>query len=302
MGTGIISSPATWLNGTVASPAWFQQVQDNINGWLSGTNVLNLGTSATGVTPIVQYRNAAGNFRTGIDHTGYPTGHILTFSEFWPVSLSTTNSSTSFASNGTWTLAVGNAAGSNAINTQTGSATYPINSIQVTVGTNASDQVNVNHLGSYHSASTESVCEFDLFMDTIGANNVTLDIGMTLFTLFNGSNHGYYFEKTSANTNWQAVTISAGTSTKTDTGVPPVSNTPQRFRMEYHGSASPYGAATVLFFINDVLVATSTTNVTVNQSLSISFLGARTAANSTHVNLGMVRLIQNLFADPLTAL
>jgi hypothetical protein len=111
-----------------------------------------------------------------------------------------------------------------------------------------------------------------------------------------------YFEITSANTNWQAVTVAAGVSTKTDTGIAPVANTAQRFRAEYHGSASPYGAATVLFFINDTLVATNTTNVPVSQVLGISFLGSRTAANGTIASLGMVRLISNLYADPLTAL
>lgn len=31
MSTGLISSPASWLNGTVAPASWFQSVQDNIN-------------------------------------------------------------------------------------------------------------------------------------------------------------------------------------------------------------------------------------------------------------------------------
>jgi hypothetical protein len=300
--TGTISSPATWLVGTVLTPTWAQSVQDNINGWLNGTNSLDLGTSATGVTPLVKYRNAAGNFRTGIDHTGYPTGHIYTLNEFWPISLSSINTPQNITSTGTWGLAVGNSAGNNSINTQNGSAVYPSQSIQITVGTNASDSVNLNHAGIFHTTFTESVFEFDLYLNVVGANNVTLDVGLTLNSLFNGANHGYYFEKTSANTNWQAVTVAAGVSTKTDTGIAPVANTAQRFRAEYHGSASPYGAATVLFFINDTLVATNTTNVPVSQVLGISFLGSRTAANGTIASLGMVRLISNLYADPLTAL
>lgn len=37
MAIGSILSPVSWLLGTVAPPAWFQAVQDNINGWLAGT-------------------------------------------------------------------------------------------------------------------------------------------------------------------------------------------------------------------------------------------------------------------------
>lgn len=37
MSIGLITSPASWLNGTPASPTWFQTVQDNINGMLNGT-------------------------------------------------------------------------------------------------------------------------------------------------------------------------------------------------------------------------------------------------------------------------
>jgi hypothetical protein len=196
--TGTISSPATWLVGTVLTPTWAQSVQDNINGWLNGTNSLDLGTSATGVTPLVKYRNAAGNFRTGIDHTGYPTGHIYTLNEFWPISLSSINTPQNITSTGTWGLAVGNSAGNNSINTQNGSAVYPSQSIQITVGTNASDSVNLNHAGIFHTTFTESVFEFDLYLNVVGANNVTLDVGLTLNSLFNGANHGYYFEKTSA--------------------------------------------------------------------------------------------------------
>lgn len=37
MSIGLISSPATWLNGTVLPPSWAQTVQDNNNGWINGT-------------------------------------------------------------------------------------------------------------------------------------------------------------------------------------------------------------------------------------------------------------------------
>lgn len=48
MATGLITSPSPWLLGTVATPVWFQSVQDNINGWLNGTS--NLWPTVTGIT------------------------------------------------------------------------------------------------------------------------------------------------------------------------------------------------------------------------------------------------------------
>lgn len=37
MAIGQITSPASWLLGTPAAPNWFQNAQDNINGFLSGS-------------------------------------------------------------------------------------------------------------------------------------------------------------------------------------------------------------------------------------------------------------------------
>lgn len=58
MSIGLIVSPATWLNGTVASPTWFQTVQDNFNGLINGTGptlkALQIdggGGSSSSVTP-----------------------------------------------------------------------------------------------------------------------------------------------------------------------------------------------------------------------------------------------------------
>lgn len=60
MATGTISNPVTWLQGTVAPPSWFQSVQDNINGWVAGTNPMAAlllsstinGTTAPTPTPV----------------------------------------------------------------------------------------------------------------------------------------------------------------------------------------------------------------------------------------------------------
>lgn len=48
MAIGQITSPITWLLGTVVPPAWLQSVQDNINGFLAGTDSI-LGLVLDGV-------------------------------------------------------------------------------------------------------------------------------------------------------------------------------------------------------------------------------------------------------------
>jgi hypothetical protein len=46
---GLISSPLTWLNGTVAPPSWFQTVQDNLNGWIGGTGPTFISLQVDGI-------------------------------------------------------------------------------------------------------------------------------------------------------------------------------------------------------------------------------------------------------------
>lgn len=73
MAIGVISSPATWLNGTVLAPSWAQNVQDNVNlfygavgnGTLSAYSLTVDGTgnqSITGVAGTVKV--SAGCFGT----------------------------------------------------------------------------------------------------------------------------------------------------------------------------------------------------------------------------------------------
>lgn len=71
------------------------------------------------------------------------------------------------------------------------------------------------------------------------------------------SSDGVYWEyDRNTSVNWLAVTASATTRTKTDTGIAVAAATYARFRIEYSADG-----ATALFYINEVLVATNTTNM-----------------------------------------
>lgn len=56
MAIGTISSPTTWSNGIVVPPTWLQAVQDNVNGFLAGTDSLKAivvdGTGGVTSTPV----------------------------------------------------------------------------------------------------------------------------------------------------------------------------------------------------------------------------------------------------------
>ena len=94
--------------------------------------------------------------------------------------------------------------------------------------------------------------------------------------------------------NWLADTCSAGTATSVDTGVSVgASTTPsQRFRIEVYGSATPYGSK-VRFFINETLVATTTTNIP-SAAMYLTFAATAAASGTPMVlYLGGIQTVFN---------
>ncbi len=85
--------------------------------------------------------------------------------------------------------------------------------------------------------------------------------------------NGIYFEKLDGDTNWFAVTRAGGTQTRTDTGVA-VSASYITARYSFNGSA-------VLFYINDLLVATNTTNIPVGLESPFAYIINSAAASKT---------------------
>lgn len=108
-----------------------------------------------------------------------------------------------------------------------------------------------------------AIVEIPVYLTAIGANGVDVGFGFTQSPDTNnpaGSDTWCMFIKESADTNWQAKAANGSGATTVDTGVPPVVNTWQQFRLEFHGASTPVGVAngdaTVLFYIDGELVAT----------------------------------------------
>lgn len=255
--------------------------------------------------------------RWWIERNGYPAGHFVQYVEDWGWAQGASLNSNQTPINGTlgvntrWGVQFGNAAGSNVLGySGNPSASYPLPTMNLTPGTNASDYVRLimGQTGNIFSATyVDAVLEFDFMMSNAASgNNVNFQLGFVFGNvtagLFNASNSGMWFQKLSADTNWSVQTANASSFTNPSTGVAPVASTMQRFRVEYHGSATRFGAATVVFFINETLVNTVTTTVPAATTLGISFLGSRAAANSVGSSLGRVMWAYNLFADPMTPL
>lgn len=141
------------------------------------------------------------------------------------------------------------------------------------------------------------VLEWAAALDAVGANNQTVFFG------FGDTTNGVYFTKASGDTNWQAKTLLASVATTTNTNVAPVVTTPQRFRIEIHGGASPIGDALgsgsngcALFWINESLVGIHTATLPVlDQRISFSCANTAGLGGLQRVYLSPIRYVQAMF-------
>lgn len=272
MAIGLITSPVTWLNGTVASPTWFQAAQDNINGWMNGTGYTmkslqfdGSGASPTTFgadTPILSSKNSAGNSRAVlVDHNGlFTMGRVSHRREEWWTSFSIAGASTAVVSaNQTWFVTqVGAAAQTQTAIETTGSNIVVLQPSNVL---NNKSAIATNQTVMYPGSTVTSVFECEAAFDQVGANSLTGWIGFCGAKDPTAPAGGFaWFKRASTDTNWRCQTNDGATTNDLDSGVAPTTAY-QRFRIEVHGSATPYGAATVRFFINEALVQTSTSNL-----------------------------------------
>lgn len=145
----------------------------------------------------------------------------------------------------------------------------------------------------------EVVADFAVVVSATGANNATFKVGLTNGVISGANPLGWFFSKTSAQTNWQCVTDNgAGNTTTTDSGVAS-STSAQQFRIEYTGSGTPTGLA-VKFYINTALVCTNTTNVYTSNTVTFGLYNTATAATTQRtLSVGPVMLTYNQVASAL---
>lgn len=219
--------------------------------------------------PQALWLDSAGNIRHVIDHNGYPMGRRREFREEW--NIDPTPGSSSVTTNATWYFAgrwfseiFGTGANISAGIDAFGNGFGRYASLNTSTP-NSNIVILTSQPWMIYQTWLTLVCEFTVAC-VQGANNQTLQIG-----LGDGSGNAsaaanaIWFTKTSAQTNWQATTMSASSSNSIDTGVAPVTDIFQRMRIEFHGSGTPIGTAAggncALFFINEALVAATKTDV-----------------------------------------
>lgn len=329
MSIGTISSPVTWLNGTVVAPQWLQTVQDNINSWIAGTGPtlkslqidgtggsastvpaaqLKIAPAVLSTTPLALFANSAGNTRYMIDHNGFPDGRISTFKEDWNIVQGSSSTSANPLSNYPMWMTTISGAGASFAGAGTMSSVYGGHVVDIRHGSTTNGAkvfvATTNKMMDPTCTFASWVLEFDAAFDAVGANSVTAYLGLSSAQDPTAATSGFmWFTKRSTDTNWQAqcgTTTPGGTVTTSDTGVAATASGSglQRFRLEYHGSTTPFGAATVLFSVNDSSPISITSNVPTAQ-MNIAFGTTLTATAGTSLDffLGSVNFVWNRFAN-----
>jgi hypothetical protein len=225
-------------------------------------------------TPVIALTDADGRVREYVDNAGYRFGPALNFLYYWsPIGEAQTGARTrdeicepymelTSEANTRWKIenpAATPAFGGTKLMLQVDDAAVSQSINAHTAGV----AVEGEHI---ISGLDDVICcmEWMAQMTAVGANNV--DVHMGLHEDASDQNTAAIFEadvcacfrKQSGDTNWQSVINHSGTPDVDDLGTPPVANTWQTFRIEYHGAATPLGVANssegvIRFFIDGSL-------------------------------------------------
>ena len=218
----------------------------------------------TDFSPVDLVQDHDGNNRWLLDHCGLPASRILHFPVEWTraVVATITNSQDTPAGIQTGTT--------HPLTTQAPSASYPAATGLLQPGTVNGDSAFWQSFQSliYPVSFMDVAALFEFKMSAAGANHADWGMGIAgagSLTPDLTSGHGLSFRKLSSDTNWKACSNNgSGAPTVADTGIA-ADTSFHRFRIEYHGSATPIGVAlggaAALFFIDEVRVATITTTL-----------------------------------------
>jgi hypothetical protein len=266
--------------------------------------------NASNFSALASWRDAANNLHFGIDDAGLPSlGNRTEFREtwMWAGSLAAATASPVTNSSTVWNFTF--ATGAPTYSAASGWTGYGHGgglqlNLPTTTGTTALLATNVGLFSLAHLTNIYGVLEWAASLSIVGANNYTYNMGFANGTMGSANPGGAFFQKTSAQTNWQCVTNNAGASQSTiiDSGVAPVAGVPNNFRIEHYGAGSTVGATTIKFYIDNALVATSNIVSAVHSTspVKIQFAATATAtATAQTLQLGHVTMMYNNVATPL---
>jgi hypothetical protein len=227
-----------------------------------GTLTIN-GTASfrSAFTPLAEWRDAAGNTRSFIDHNGYYRGRRNEFYEDW-MSLSRW---TTVANNGTASfLSAASSRPGGAIDLAYTSA----------VAGNNLTLITPLCVGFLNAMSL--VMEFEVSPPAAGNHNWLIGMASAASGTLSSANQVCAVGRQGSGT-YKLCTANGSINNSADSGVTPSApGTLDRVTLELHGSASPYGAKARLF-VNDNLAVESTTALP-NASMGFMVGGTATGA------------------------
>jgi hypothetical protein len=207
--------------------------------------------------------NSAGVVKSTIDRLGYRCDRINDISENWNFIYTSNHASGRYTDHGAITI-VKSALGGNGGTLVMNSPCYFFN---ITSNGSAINQTNSVHTTTKITnlfADVESSFEWDAYVDNSAQDFNDVYMGLWSnqdYPVPGASFDGAYFVRLQGEAVWKYVTTRNNVTTgPTTTGVTFASGTKYRFRIELLGSSTPEGAA-VQFWINEVMVARSTTNL-----------------------------------------
>ncbi len=258
-------------------------IQDNIA----------LGPPPVSDDPQLLFYNTSGNVRSLVDHNGYPMGRRSELREEWIVNIGTVSSSQAPITGAQrWSVTTsGTAITAGALVVNAPAATYPCNSPSISTASGAGAVSVFTAAPIINTSNTflSTVIEFEATAGTdltAKTHSETFTFGLSDTSVPSSATKYCWLKASAGVANWKCQTANGGAPTSTDSGVSIdfVGTAPaQRWRIELHGSGSPYGSMG-RFFINEVLVAENATTLPASTTLYLVF-GASGASTADPITL-----------------
>jgi len=212
-------------------------------------------------SPVIGYTDASGNIHNYIDPNGFYMGGAVNMHYVWPglYSLAAAQSDDPITDDmlgetDTACIIVMKSPG------LAGAGATKLNAVAIELrcqNAAVSQRVVINRAGAGSDSQFTDVdslvvaMEFDLLLRTVGSDGVDVHMGLhgdpetNALNFSDGTAQSFVmFEKLAADTNWFAVNAdTVASATREDTGTPPVVDTFQTFRIEFHGKDTPVGVA-----------------------------------------------------------
>ncbi len=268
---------------------WFKNLVARYLGWYF------YPPSTSDNAPQTLWTDADGNNRYLIDHNGYPMGRATIFDEPWGGFID--EAATIDVLGGRWHFVSSGSSGGGTMINQDPVSSYPSAFMQLSNDGSISSVARMHTEPIVYFLNTGNfslVLEWEAALTNIGANDTLIYMGLSDAA----GSIAIAFRKSSAETNWRAYAFDGSTTTNQDTTVVPTAGVypTQRFRLELHGSASPYAGMKARFFINETLTNTLTSALA-SGAYTLFFNNTASGATQNDLCVGPIRAVWNRYGS-----